>query len=79
MIYMPKAVLSPRAYLVYVLLGTHVGGMHDRAHDLGIATDHQGFIRCLCVDAHPALAHHRVGRLAPLPVDLTVILKLTRV
>lgn len=67
------------SHLLDVLLRSAVRGVHDRAHYLGVPTNHQGLIWGISVDPHQSLTHHRVWGLSFKPEHLTVVLKLPRV
>lgn len=64
------------ADLLDVLFGPDVGGVHQRAHDLQVAVDHECLVRPIGVDADPAVMVHRVWQLATLPQHFVVALKL---
>lgn len=53
--------------------------MHQRAHDLHVAVDHEGFIGAVRVDANPAVVKNGIRELCPLPEHIAVTLKLAGV
>lgn len=70
---------KPGPDLLHVFLGPDVRGVHQRAHDLQVAVDHEGLVRPVGVDADPAVVVHRIWQLAALPQHLVVAFKLARV
>lgn len=64
------------ADLLDVFFGPDVRRVHQRAHNLQVAVDHEGLVRPVSVDAHPAVVVHRIWQLAPLPQHLVVAFKL---
>lgn len=57
----------PRAHLLDILLGPAVRGMHNCPHHFHVATDNQGFVRCVCVYSHSTMTDNSFWNLSSLP------------
>lgn len=75
----PSPPCFPGSHLLDVLLHSDIRRVHQGAHDLHVAVDHQGFVRAVRVDSHAAVVEHGVRELRPLPEHVAVALKLPRV
>lgn len=73
----PRAI--PQAHLLDILLHAAVRGMHDSPHHFHVATDNQGFIRCVCVYSYSPMTDDRFWNVSSLPQCVAVIFKLPRV
>lgn len=69
----------PQAHLLDILLHSAVRGMQDGPHHFHVATDNQGFVRCVCVYSYSTVTDDGFWNLSSLPQCITVIFKLPRV